>query len=81
MSFASLWPAEEGIPNVKLINAAEGPLNVVTGDTPSAADVAKMSEAGPSRPVMEHSESSCAYSPASRVRAPARMSKPAPCLA
>lgn len=30
---------EEGIPNVKLINAADAPLPIVTGDTPAAAIV------------------------------------------
>ena len=36
---------EEGIPNVKLVNAAELPLPIVSGDTPSAeAVVAKLRE-------------------------------------
>lgn len=29
----------EGIPNVKLINAGEVPLNIVSGETPSASEV------------------------------------------
>ena len=35
----------EGIPNVKLINAAEAPLPIVSGDTPSASElVSKLKE-------------------------------------
>ena len=42
MSIAKkLGVLNEGIPNVKIMNAAEAPLSVVSGDTPTATDLVK----------------------------------------